>query len=139
MTTRGRDYLRVGCELDGKSGQIVLDQLRTVDKTRLVKRQGTFNGRKKPRCWMFFGDFLHRSGLPFLRGPIGKHKPDIFIRFEARNAYAVNKTKETTIAMNLTSILARTASFFHEDIQAHEAELGRVIEESTFCYWRRAQ
>ena len=34
--------------------------------------------------------------------------------------------------MNLTSILGRTASFFHEDIQAHEAELGRVIEESTF-------
>ena len=34
--------------------------------------------------------------------------------------------------MNLTSILGRTASFFHEDIQAHEAELGRVIKESTF-------
>ena len=34
--------------------------------------------------------------------------------------------------MNLTSILGRTASFFHEDIQAHEAELSRAIKESTF-------
>ena len=34
--------------------------------------------------------------------------------------------------MNLTTILGRTASFFHEDIQAHEAELGRAIKESTF-------
>jgi mRNA interferase MazF len=41
MTTKGRDYpTRVPCEFQGKSGQIVLDQLRTVDKTRLVKRHG---------------------------------------------------------------------------------------------------
>jgi mRNA interferase MazF len=41
MTTKGRDYpTRVPCEFQGKSGQIVLDQLRTVDKTRLVKRLG---------------------------------------------------------------------------------------------------
>lgn len=41
MTTRGRAYpTRVPCEFDGKAGQIVLDQLRTVDKTRLVKRLG---------------------------------------------------------------------------------------------------
>lgn len=41
MTTQGRAYpTRVDCEFDGKSGRIVLDQLRTVDKTRLVKRLG---------------------------------------------------------------------------------------------------
>ena len=41
MTTRGRAYpTRVACEFGGKSGQIVLDQLRTVDKTRLIKRLG---------------------------------------------------------------------------------------------------
>ena len=40
-TTRGRDYpTRVPCQFEGKSGQVVLDQLRTVDKTRLVKRLG---------------------------------------------------------------------------------------------------
>lgn len=41
MTTKGRDYpTRVPCTFQGKSGQVVLDQLRTVDKTRLVKRLG---------------------------------------------------------------------------------------------------
>jgi mRNA interferase MazF len=41
MTTKGRDYpTRVPCSFQGKSGQVVLDQLRTVDKTRLVKRLG---------------------------------------------------------------------------------------------------
>jgi mRNA interferase MazF len=41
MTTKGREYpTRVKCQFQGKSGQVVLDQLRTVDKTRLVKRLG---------------------------------------------------------------------------------------------------
>lgn len=41
MTTQGRDYpTRVMCKFEGKSGQVVLDQLRTVDKKRLVKKLG---------------------------------------------------------------------------------------------------
>ena len=41
MTTKGNAYpSRVTCEFEGKSGQIVLDQLRTVDKKRLGKRLG---------------------------------------------------------------------------------------------------
>jgi len=41
MTTKGRAYpTRVGCEFAGKAGQVVLDQLRTVDKRRLIKRLG---------------------------------------------------------------------------------------------------
>jgi mRNA interferase MazF len=41
MTTKGRDYpTRVACRFQGKQGQIVLDQLRSVDKVRLVKRLG---------------------------------------------------------------------------------------------------
>jgi mRNA interferase MazF len=41
MTTRGRGYpSRVSCHFDGKDGQIVLDQLRAVDKRRLLKRLG---------------------------------------------------------------------------------------------------
>lgn len=44
MTTQGKAYpTRVACRFDGKSGSIVLDQLRTVDKTRLVKRLGTLS------------------------------------------------------------------------------------------------
>jgi mRNA interferase MazF len=41
MTSQGRNYpTRVACQFQGTAGQIVLDQLRTVDKTRLVKRLG---------------------------------------------------------------------------------------------------
>ena len=41
MTTKGRPYpTRVSCTFQGKSGQIVLDQVRTVDRSRLVKRMG---------------------------------------------------------------------------------------------------
>jgi mRNA interferase MazF len=41
MTTQGKAYpTRVDCEFEGKSGWVVLDQLRTVGKMRLVKRLG---------------------------------------------------------------------------------------------------
>lgn len=41
MTTKGRSYpTRVPVRFKGKSGQVVLDQIRTVDKSRLVKRLG---------------------------------------------------------------------------------------------------
>lgn len=42
MTTKGRGYpTRVNCTFDNKQGQVVLDQIRTVDKRRLVKKLGT--------------------------------------------------------------------------------------------------
>jgi len=41
MTTKGTSYpSRVSCKFQGKQGQVVLDQIRTVDKTRLVRRLG---------------------------------------------------------------------------------------------------
>ena len=41
MTTKGRPYpTRIPCSFQGKKGQIVLDQIRTVDKKRLVKSLG---------------------------------------------------------------------------------------------------
>ncbi len=44
MTTQGRDYpTRVKCRFEGKDGQVVLDQLRTVDKSCLVKKLGKIN------------------------------------------------------------------------------------------------
>jgi mRNA interferase MazF len=44
MTTKGRDYpTRVKCQFEGKAGQIVLDQIRTIDKSRLVKKLGMIN------------------------------------------------------------------------------------------------
>jgi len=44
MTTKGSAYpTRVNCQFEGKEGQIVLDQIRTMDKIRLVKRLGKIN------------------------------------------------------------------------------------------------
>jgi mRNA interferase MazF len=41
MTTKGQPYpSRVPCQFEGKEGQVVLDQLRTADKARLVKFLG---------------------------------------------------------------------------------------------------
>ena len=41
MTTKGRSYpTRVSCKFKGKTGQVVLDQLRTVDSARLTKKLG---------------------------------------------------------------------------------------------------
>ena len=44
MTTERRAYpTRVPCRFKGKSGLIVLDQIRTVDAARLVKRLGNID------------------------------------------------------------------------------------------------
>lgn len=44
MTTKGRSYpTRVPVRFHRKAGQIVLDQLRTVDKARLIKRLGAID------------------------------------------------------------------------------------------------
>jgi mRNA interferase MazF len=41
MTTSGKIYpTRVSCRFKGKKGQIVLDQIRTVDRSRLIKKLG---------------------------------------------------------------------------------------------------
>ena len=44
MTTAGKDYpTRVSCTFKKKKGQVVLDQIRTIDKNRLVKKLGTID------------------------------------------------------------------------------------------------
>ena len=41
MTSKGRDYpMRVACQFENKPGEIILDQIRCVDKRRLIKRLG---------------------------------------------------------------------------------------------------
>ena len=48
MTTAGKPYpTRVACEFKGKEGQIVLDQIRTIDKVRLVKRLGAIDPKTR--------------------------------------------------------------------------------------------
>ena len=44
LTTAGKDYpTRIACKLKKKKGQIILDQIRTIDKTRLIKKLGSID------------------------------------------------------------------------------------------------
>jgi len=44
MTTKGFEFpSRITCDFKSKRGLILLDQMRAVDKTRLVKNLGTIN------------------------------------------------------------------------------------------------
>ncbi len=44
LTSVLRNYpTRVSCKVEGKKGQIVLDQIRTIDKSRLIKKTDTLN------------------------------------------------------------------------------------------------
>jgi mRNA interferase MazF len=46
MTTKGQPYpTRVPCRFKGKQGQVALDQIRAVDRSRLVKRLGKIDAR----------------------------------------------------------------------------------------------
>jgi len=44
MTTKGFDFpCRVSCKFKNKKGLILLDQIRAVDKSRLIKKLGSIN------------------------------------------------------------------------------------------------
>ena len=46
MTTKGFKYpCRIECRFKGRKGLILLDQIRAVDKTRLIKKVGTVSGK----------------------------------------------------------------------------------------------
>ena len=46
MTTKGFEFpCRVTCKFKGKKGPVLLDQIRAVDKTRLVKKLGTISAK----------------------------------------------------------------------------------------------
>ena len=46
MTTVDKDYpTRIACKFQKKQGRIVLDQIRTIDRKRLIKRLGTIDSK----------------------------------------------------------------------------------------------
>ena len=50
MTSKGRDYpTRVSCEFQGRQGQVVLDQIRTIDKSRLIQKLGEVDNNTKTK------------------------------------------------------------------------------------------
>ena len=59
MTTKGKNYpSRVSCKFAGKSGQVVLDQLRTVDKRRLVKKLGRIDKKTRQSVLLTLGEMF---------------------------------------------------------------------------------
>lgn len=51
MTTNLNDYpTRVKVQHDGKKGMIAIDQIRTVDKSRIIKILGTLNSTEIANC-----------------------------------------------------------------------------------------
>ena len=45
LTTKGQTYpTRIPCRFQGKNGQVVLDQIRTVDRSRLIRKLGRISG-----------------------------------------------------------------------------------------------
>ncbi len=46
MTTKSRRYpTRIDCKFQGREGQIILDQIRTVDKRKLIKKIGRLDSK----------------------------------------------------------------------------------------------
>ena len=61
MTTKGKDYpTRVTCKFQRKQGQVVLDQIRTVDKARLVKKVGKIENQTQTKVLSVLGEMFGR-------------------------------------------------------------------------------
>jgi mRNA interferase MazF len=61
MTTKGRDYpTRVHCSFKGKDGQVVLDQIRTIDKTRLIQKLGKIDKSKQEKVLSVLAEMFAR-------------------------------------------------------------------------------
>jgi mRNA interferase MazF len=59
MTTKGTQYpTRVTCKFRGKQGQVVLDQIRTIDKARLVRKLGTVDAQTQSEVLSILGEMF---------------------------------------------------------------------------------
>ncbi len=77
MTTQGRAYLsRVPVTFQAQSGYVVLDQLRTVDKRRLLRRLGAIERQTAEQVCRYYVRCSHCNGTPGPRAwalrPIGQ-------------------------------------------------------------------
>ena len=59
MTTRSRPYpTRIPVRFQSKEGQIVLDQIRTIDESRLVRRLGKISATAAQRVLAVLGEIF---------------------------------------------------------------------------------
>ncbi len=61
MTTKGQAYAsRVPCKFQGKDGHVVLDQIRTVDQGRLIKRLGRISPAPQNKVFHVIAEMFAR-------------------------------------------------------------------------------
>lgn len=59
MTTKGASYpTRIACKFQGKHGQIVLDQIRAADKTRLIRKLGRIDKQTQTEVLSVLGEMF---------------------------------------------------------------------------------
>jgi len=59
MTSKGRNYpTRIKCTFQGIQGQVVLDQIRTIDKIRLIKRLGSLSSKTQASILSALGELF---------------------------------------------------------------------------------
>jgi mRNA interferase MazF len=59
MTTKGHDNpFRIGCRFQGKQGCVVLDQIRAVDKRRLVRKLGRVDAKTQAAALTALGEMF---------------------------------------------------------------------------------
>ncbi|MBN4059911.1 MAG: transcriptional regulator [SAR86 cluster bacterium] len=59
MTTKGFDYpCRVSCTFKGKKGLVLLDQIRAIDKSRLVKKVGSIDSRTQVKLCSYLQELF---------------------------------------------------------------------------------
>ena len=59
LTTGSHTYpFRVSCQFQGRAGHVVLDQIRTVDRARLVKRLGRLSSQAVARSLAVLGEMF---------------------------------------------------------------------------------
>ena len=59
MTTKGRPYpTRIACRFKRKNGQVVLDQIRTIDTARLVRKLGRLDAATGAKVLAVLGEMF---------------------------------------------------------------------------------
>lgn len=60
MTTKSREYpTRIRCSFQGRIGEIVLDQIRTIDKSRLLKKLGRIDAKTQSAVTSVLLEMFH--------------------------------------------------------------------------------
>lgn len=59
LTSTRRGYpSRINCTFESKEGQIVIDQIRSIDKARLVKRLGVMDKNTSSKVFTLLQEYL---------------------------------------------------------------------------------